>query len=141
MDIIRTKDYGTYQKVKFSGWGTYLESIPDPDGQPVSKKTLDSIKLRSDFPLIPAELTSATINLFRYLAGITKPTLSHGGNEVSVLLLRKKPDFKQWKIVVPKQLVTAASVTAETEKTIDIITGQEYDVFPPEGWAHCGSIH
>ena len=61
--------------------------------------------------------------------------------EVSVLLCRKADDLTQWRILVPKQQVTHASVSAETKLSIDIETGEVCDVFPPPGWLHAGSSH
>jgi len=62
--------------------------------------------------------------------------------EVSVLLCRKLDDPTQWKILVPKQQVSHASVNADlTKKCVDIETGEAHDVFPPPGWLHAGSSH
>jgi hypothetical protein len=64
-----------------------------------------------------------------------------GATEVSVCLLRSETDPSQWKVVVPLQEVTAVTVDARTEYSCDLFTGEEYTVFPPEGWLHAGSLH
>lgn len=66
----------------------------------------------------------------------------HSGElEVSMLLLRKRDDLTQWRILVPKQVVTGASVNADLSETIDIVTGERFNAFPPVGWVHAGSSH
>lgn len=141
MKIIRTKKYGTYTQAQMKGWGSYLEPCDDPEGIDASEKALNKFKLRSDFPKLPSDIISAIVNLFRYFAVNSVQTQHHGGNEVSVLLLRRKPDFKEWKAIAPKQQVSPVSVSADNDKSIDLLTGEEYIGFPPEGWAHAGSIH
>jgi len=61
--------------------------------------------------------------------------------EVEALLCRKMDNLSEWKIVIPKQQVTHASVHAETAQSVDIETGEIYKVFPPTGWLHAGSTH
>lgn len=61
--------------------------------------------------------------------------------EVSALLCRKMDNLAEWKILIPKQQVSHASVRAETAQSIDIETGEVYGVFPPHGWLHAGSTH
>jgi len=61
--------------------------------------------------------------------------------EVTALLCRRIDDLTQWKIVIPKQVVSRASVFAEISRTIDIETGEIYEIFPPTGYVHAGSTH
>lgn len=142
--LIRTRDGEVYKICKASAWGHYLAPAQDPDGIDVSKEDLEGIKLLPDFPRLPSALWSPYIELCFHLC----PTMGKLDNkfhdsqlEVGVCLLRKVDDLTQWKIVVPKQKVSGASVKADLTKNIDIITGEEYDQFPPFGWAHAGSSH
>lgn len=67
---------------------------------------------------------------------------SHSGDlEVSMLLCRKADDLDQWRILIPKQIVSGGSVNADLSETIDIVTGERFDAFPPVGWVHAGSSH
>jgi hypothetical protein len=113
----------------------------------------NGISLNKDFAKIPAELWSRWIALCFYMCPQTGSMMSssmHGSQlEVQVCLLRNKittdtgldkagPD---WKMVIPKQIVSGVSVKADLNKCIDIETGEEYTQFPPEGWLHAGSSH
>lgn len=69
------------------------------------------------------------------------PSSSTAELEVTALLCRKIDDLTQWKIVIPKQVVSRASVFAEISRTIDIETGEIYEIFPPTGYVHAGSTH
>jgi len=130
--LIRTPFSGVYLP-KLTAWGAYYQQIPDP------LATVDKVpvefQLRPDIPKIPYSLWSAIIDLYFHYARISSL-------EVSVLLLRDAATKQQWKVVVPKQTVTGASVHAEDfANCIDLITGEVYDQFPPAGWLHAGSSH
>jgi hypothetical protein len=113
----------------------------------------NGISLNKDFSKIPAELWSRWIALCFYMCPQTGSMMSSSMHdsqlEVQVCLLRNKittdtgldkagPD---WKMVIPKQIVSGVSVKADLNKCIDIETGEEYTQFPPEGWLHAGSSH
>lgn len=59
--------------------------------------------------------------------------------EVSVVLCIHKETL-EWKILVPKQVVTAVSVNAQFDSFVDLIDGTFYNHIP-FGWAHVGSSH
>lgn len=69
------------------------------------------------------------------------PSFSSEQLEVSALLCRKMDDLSQWMILIPKQQVSHASVSAETAQSIDLETGEAHTTFPPLGWLHAGSTH
>jgi len=75
------------------------------------------------------------------VASSDKGRACHSGDlEVSCIFIRKKPNYDEWKILVPKQKVSAGSVDADLSDLCDIETGERYDGIPP-GWAHAGSSH
>lgn len=63
-----------------------------------------------------------------------------GDLEVSCVFARKGPDFKEWRILVPKQKVSGGSVDADFSELCDIETGEVFEGFPPD-WHHAGSSH
>lgn len=122
-------------------------------GMELSEFERNGIKLNKNFSKIPAELWSRWIALCFYMCPQTGSRMSssmHGTQlEVQVCLLRNKITTEsglvragsEWKMVIPKQVVSGVSVKAELNKNIDIETGEEYTQFPPEGWLHAGSSH
>lgn len=142
-DIVRSK-HGCYRIMDNKAWGKYLYPSEDPDGTDLTKEEINGIKLIDNFPKIPAELWSAYIELCFYMCPNAKKlsTSFHDSQlEVQVCLLRDEKTLSQWKIVVPKQVVSGVSVKAELAENIDIVTGEKYTQFPPKGWIHSGSSH
>lgn len=130
-ELIRTARHGVYAP-KVTSWGAYYQQIPDPLANAEEAPKL--FELRPDLTKIPYELWSAVIDLYFHYAAISNL-------EVSVLLLRDAATKQKWKVVVPQQTVSAASVHAEFDDCIDLLTGEEYQSFPPDGWLHAGSSH
>lgn len=122
-------------------------------GMDLSDFERNGISLNENFPKIPAPLWSRWIALCFYMCpqtGAVMASSMHGRQlEVQVCLLRKlmtTPEGlnyagDEWKIVVPKQIVSGVSVKAKLNECIDIETGEKYEQFPPEGWMHAGTSH
>lgn len=144
---------GVYKRID-SPWGVYYAKVPDPKGKEKPPQ-INEFQINPDFSKLPAHLLQAIITLFRqYLRSPEPPkhkspinylnTLQQQKDEtteVQVSLLRKEDDPDVWKVVVPKQIVGAVTVDATLAESCDILTGEEYNVFPPIGWVHAGSCH
>ena len=134
-NVVKTVQ-GYFEIASSEAWGKGLVPV-EPKTHQVTTEDICHIKLPDNFPRIPPRLWARWINLcFYYCGRVNTPAL-----EVSVLLCRNKGDMRKWKIVVPRQSVTSAHVRAEVGPSIDIETGEEYDIFPPPGWLHAGSSH
>lgn len=136
-EIIRTRKDGCFQ-VRSNAWGQFLAPVADPDASAdLEKGALDHFELHSDIQRIPAELWSRWVKLCFHFAH-----LKQGDLEVSCRLLRKEDDRSQWRILVPRQEVTGASVRIDSfDESIDIATGELIKTYPPEGWVPAGSSH
>lgn len=139
---------GVYKRIE-SPWGSYYSKVPDPKGQPKPKE-LDNFHLHPNYAKLPAELLQAIITLFRHylkdnhsVKNKNKQSFNEADEttEVQVCLLRKEDNPDIWKVVVPKQIVGAVTVDAVLNESCDILTGEEYTVFPPTGYIHAGSVH
>ena len=136
---------GVYKLID-SPWGSYYSKVPDPKGKekPVE---LEQFHLNPEFSKLPAELLQAIITLFRVYLKPTKTspgkhaTYTESTTEVQVTLLRNEEDPNIWKVVVPKQVVGSVTVDALLKESCDILTGEEYNIFPPLGWVMAGSTH
>lgn len=132
--MLRTKRNGVFKSTLSPAWGTYWAKIDDPEANETQDLCQDDFELVSNFPRLPAELWSAVIKLYFDYAK-TK-------SEVQILLLRDEETLTHWKIVVPRQRVTEVSVDSPNfNDCCDLITGEQYTVFPPEGYVHVGSSH
>jgi hypothetical protein len=136
-EIIRTRKDGCFQ-VRSNAWGQFLAPVADPDASAdLEKGALERFELHSDIHKIPAELWSRWVQLCFHFAH-----LKQGDLEVSCRLLRKEDDRSQWRILVPRQEVTGASVRIDSfDESIDIETGELIKTYPPEGWVPAGSSH
>ena len=136
-EIIRTTRHGCFQ-VRSNAWGSFLAPCSDPDGvAELEKGALDRFELRDDIQRIPAELWSRWIQLCFHFAH-----LRQGDLEVSCRLLRQEGDRSNWRILVPRQEVTMASVRIDSfDEAIDIATGELNKQYPPGGWVPAGSSH
>ena len=141
--VIFTKE-GYCRVLHARDWGKIVIPSDNPEGAVLTDFELKSIQLNPDFPKIPAELWAPYIELCFFMCPEGKKMTAkfHDSQlEVQVCLLRDAETRTKWKIVVPKQVVSGASVKAELAENIDIVTGEKYHQFPPAGWVHAGSSH
>lgn len=136
-DIIRTTRNGCFQ-VRSNAWGSFLAPCPDPDAHAdLEKGALDRFELHDDIHKIPAELWQKWIQLCFHFAH-----LKQGDLEVSCRLLRHEDDRSRWRILVPRQEVSGASVRIDSfDSSVDIETGELIEIYPPQGWVPAGSSH
>lgn len=139
--VIRTKKNGCFRETESASWGKYLLPIDDPEGIDIKQEELEGIRLNKNFPKIPADLWTRFIKLAFHYCPEKEKDKKTDDLEVSIVLLRNMTNLNEWKIVVPTQEVSGASVEAKFEKNCDIATGEEYTQFPPNGWVHAGSAH
>jgi len=137
MTIYRTSRDGCWQVVSNS-WGEYLAPAIDPLADTViSEEQFKGFELNPDLPKIPAALWRRWILLCYEMTRKDNRNL-----EVSCRLLRNEADPTKYRILVPVQEVSGASVRVESfDKAIDIETGEVVAQWPPEGWRPCGSSH
>lgn len=136
-EILRTPRDGCWQ-ITSNIWGQYLAPAVDPMGDVIiTTEQFDGFELNDDIPLIPALLWGSWINLCFELTRI-----NNANCEVSCRLLRNVEDPTQYRILIPEQTVSVASVRVNSfDKAIDILTGEVVTQYPPEGWRPCGSSH
>lgn len=142
--LVRTRNQGVFQVKESKAWGRYLAKVPDPGGVSLPKNLLENFKVKNSFPKLPAEKWAAYLALCFYMCpeGRKMNILNHDDQlEVAVCLLRDQATLSEWKIVVPRQIVSGGRVDADLRKSVDILTGEEYNIFPPMGWLHAGSSH
>lgn len=136
-DVIRTSRHGCFQ-VRSNAWGQFLAPCPDPDATAeLEKGALDRFELHPDIARLPADLWSRWVELCFHFAH-----LRQGDLEVSCRLLRQEDDRSTWRILVPRQEVTGASVRIDSfDEATDIATGELIKQYPPAGWVPAGSSH
>ena len=136
-EIIRTKRDGCWQ-VRSNTWGAFLMPADDPLAEAtLDKGALERFELHQDIDPIPADLWSRWVALCFHFAH-----LKQGDLEVSCRLLRKEDDRSQWRILIPRQEVSGASVRIDSfDEAIDIESGELIASYPPEGWVPAGSSH
>lgn len=136
-DFIRTPRNGCFQ-VRTNAWGSFLSPVPDPDAHAeLEDGALERFELNPDISKIPADLWSRWVQLCFHFAH-----LKQGDLEVSCRLLRHEDDRSQWRILVPQQEVSGASVRIDTfDSSVDIETGELIETYPPAGWVPAGSSH
>ena len=136
-DIIRTSKDGCFQ-VRSNAWGSYLSRVADPEATAeLEPGALDRFQLHTGIPRIPATLWSRWVQLCFHFAH-----LKQGDLEVSCRLLRHEDDRSRWRILVPRQEVSGASVRIDSfDDAIDIATGELIETYPPAGWVPAGSSH
>ena len=137
MTVFRTSADGCYKLVS-NTWGRFLAPTTDPDADTIiTKEQLEGIELHSDVPKIPAALWQAWVDLCVEMTKQDSRNL-----EVSCRLLRSEADPSVYRIAVPEQSVTVASVRVNSfDKALDLMTGEVIQQWPPEGWRPCGSSH
>jgi hypothetical protein len=139
--FVRSKK-GCLQLITSEYWGSWYRSIEDPKGKEVDpKELLNQFWLKPDFNRVPLVDLRRIVTFYRKYISQLSANSTFDTNEVQVLLLRSETDVKIWKILVPKQIITPATVEAITHPSCDLETGEDYDVFPPVGWVHAGSSH
>lgn len=136
-ELLRTSRNGCWQ-LKRNTWGQFLAPAPDPLANVVlSEEQLKGFELNDDIIPIPAELWARWIRLCFHFAKERT-----GNLEVSCRFLRQEGDKSQWRLVIPPQEVGGASVHADNfDGSIDIVTGEVIEQWPPDGWLPCGSSH
>jgi hypothetical protein len=135
--IIRTAEHGCWE-VYNGTWGSYLRRTFDPDANAeVTEEHLKHFELKEGIHKIPAELWAKWVRLcFHFVDKVTSSV------EVSVRILRSESDPSVYRILVPKQKVSGASVRVDSfDESIDIDTGEEIATYPPDGWIPVGSSH
>lgn len=121
----------SYKLIKSRFWGTYY--VPENDERPLPDI---SFQLKDDFKRIPAEVWTPIVKLFQAFS-----TQCASNLEVGVYLLAK-PDGSEWAVALPRQTVSGASVDVRGfDDCIDLITGEQLESFPPDGWVHAGDVH
>lgn len=136
-EIIRTARNGCFQ-VRSNAWGSFLAPCSDPDSNvELEKGALDRFELHPNIQRIPCSLWNRWVQLCFHFAH-----LRQGDLEVSCRLLRREDDRSLWRILVPRQEVTGASVRIDSfDEAIDIETGELIEQYPPAGWVPAGSSH
>jgi len=137
MDILRTARDGCWE-LATNTWGSFLRPIDDPDANvEITDEQLKGFELRDDIQPMPAELWQRWVQLCFHMTEQDRRNL-----EVSCRLLRHEDDKSRWRILVPKQEVSGASVRVESfDQAIDIATGEIIEQYPPADWIPCGSSH
>jgi hypothetical protein len=135
--VLRTPAHGCFEFYT-GGWGTYIRSIEDPDANVIlTKADLDTFTLKENINKIPADLWQRWVQLCFYFVEKVPSDV-----EVSVRILRSEADPTKYRILVPKQKVSAASVRIDSfDDAIDIETGEKLTSYPPAGWIPVGSSH
>lgn len=135
--ILRTSSDGCFE-IYESYWGKYIRPCFDPEANvEITKEHLEQFEINSNIHKIPADLWTRWVNLcFHYVDKVTSSV------EVSVRILRSEEDSSKYRILVPRQKVSGATVRVDSfEESIDIETGEELTSYPPSGWIPVGSSH
>ena len=137
MEILRTSKSGCFTLTS-NAWGQYLSPTNDPLADTIiSKEQMEGFEINPDVPKIPYLLWSRWVSLCYEMTRLDSRNL-----EVSCRILRNEADPSLYRIAVPEQTVTTASVRVDSfDKAIDIATGEVIHQWPPEGWRPCGSSH
>jgi hypothetical protein len=139
--FVRAKS-GCLQLITSEYWGSWYRAIDDPKGKDIdTKELLSRFWIKPEFDKVPLVDLRRIVTFYRKYISNVAANSTVDTNEVQVLLLRSETDVKVWKILVPKQIITPATVEAVTHPCCDLETGEDYDVFPPLGWVHAGSSH
>lgn len=135
--ILRTEKDGCFELYQ-GGWGSYLRPIDDPEANVrLTKDDFKAFTLKEGIHKIPADLWQRWVQLCFHFVDKVPSTV-----EVSVRILRNAEDPSLYRLLVPEQKVSAASVRADNfDKAIDIETGVAIVSYPPEGWIPVGSSH
>jgi hypothetical protein len=119
---------GCLQLITSEYWGSWYRAIDDPKGKDVNiKELLSQFWIKPDFDKVPLIDLRRIVTFYRKYISNVAANSTVDTNEVQVLL--------------PKQIITLATVEAVTHPCCDLETGEDYDIFPPVGWVHAGSSH
>lgn len=135
--ILRTRRDGVWE-VYNGPWGSYLRPTDDPEANIVIEDdNLKVFNLNPDIHKLPADLWTRWVKLcFYYVDKVTNSV------EVSIRILRSAEDPSKYRMLVPRQKVSGATVRVDSfDEAIDIETGEELTQYPPSGWIPCGSSH
>jgi len=135
--VLRTRRDGVWE-VYNGTWGSYLRPTDDPDANVViDDENLKTFNLNPGIHKLPAELWTRWVKLcFYYVDKVTSSV------EVSIRILRSVEDASKYRMLVPRQKVSGASVRVDSfDVAIDIETGEEITQYPPDGWIPVGSSH
>jgi hypothetical protein len=135
--VLRTRRDGVWE-VYNGTWGSYLRPTDDPDANIIiNEENLKVFNLNPDIHKLPAELWTRWVKLcFYYVDKVTSSV------EVSVRILRSTEDASKYRMLIPRQKVSGASVRVDSfNEAIDIETGEEITQYPPNGWIPVGSSH
>jgi hypothetical protein len=136
--LLRTYRQGVFE-IYNGVWGSYIVPTIDPDANivEITDKELKLFDLKKDIHRIPNDIWSAWINLVFYFADKINKNV-----EVSVRILRSEEDESKYRLVLPLQEVSGARVNAGNfQKSIDIVSGEVLESYPPAGWYAVGSSH
>lgn len=135
--ILRTAFDGTYNYHK-SPWGYYLRKCRDPEANiEITPEMLKSFEIDPAAHKITSDIWTAWILLCFYYVDKVPSEM-----EVEVRFLRSMENPAQFMAIVPKQAVTAASVRAPNfDECCNLLTGEEYTYYPPDGYIPMGSSH
>lgn len=129
-NFYRTNE-GCFARMLFHGFGTTYREISDPAG--IDKPAcIDEFQLLEDFKKVPYKLFASII---AFMHKYEKENI-----EVQVILLRNKDDDSLWRAIVPRQIVTGASVEAKTDICYDLISGEK-TAFSSDDWFYSGTMH
>lgn len=134
MVIVRTKTQGCYE-TRTNLLGTYLIKSKDSSSSLlVDDSIINNFVVSSSAPRIPSHIWSAIINLYTHFY--------IKGQEVCVILLYN-PNTKEWKTIVPKQIVDQTSITKEALVGCNLLTGEEELDYMNnlEGYEYMGDSH
>lgn len=135
--FFRSRRNGCFKEYT-SIWGSYLAPADDPlSDSDIPEEALKSFEINPDLPKIPNTLWQPWLALcFHYV--MQKQTAL----EVSCRILRSEADPSVYRILVPPQAVNAAHVDIpDFSGSIDIVTGEYVEHYPPPGWIPVGSSH
>lgn len=141
MTLIRTRTQGCY-RLRQNRFGSFLSVTSDPLGEhEITKDQLQSFELFDDYPKIPYVLWQAWLSLCMDVCdGVKTHGVIDGGSEVCCRFLIN--DAGEWRIIIPRQTVGSGSVRAsDFNDSVDLMTGEPVETYPPEGWYPAGSSH
>lgn len=135
--ILRTADKGCFE-VYEGPWGSYIRSTFDPDANAkITDEHLKHFELKEGIHKIPADLWQAWVQLcFHFVDKVPREL------EVNVRILRSEEDPSVYRMFVPRQKVSMASVDSpDFCDSVDLVTGEILESYPPEGWVPVGGSH
>lgn len=139
-DILRTQK-GCRVVATSPAWGHILGETEDPEILTLPPEVLDALRLRENFPKVPAELWSTIIDFYRFMMNPKRNPLQ-SCTEVAVVFLRGQEDDTKWRVVVPTQEVSGASCRIDYGKAAtDLLTGEDLPEIAANGWHMAGTSH